>query len=108
MEENDIQLTSIWGKWWEPIRKWFYPIWLLYELSIRFNDYALAVHQYIMVQQNYLGEITIQIFAVFFGIVTFIICTSYLTVPTCLTLYKFFTKNDSTSTRFEQKTKKYF
>ncbi|KZS41070.1 hypothetical protein AWE51_23225 [Aquimarina aggregata] len=108
MEENNKQLKSIWGVWWEPIRKWFYPAWLLYEVSIRFYNYSIAVHQFIMEQQNYLGEIIIQILAVFLSIVTFIICSFYLTIPTCLTLYRFFTKNNFASNTFEQKIKKYF
>jgi len=36
MEEQNLQLKSIWGKWWEPIRKWFYPAWLIYETTVRF------------------------------------------------------------------------
>ncbi len=108
MEDNNKPLKSIWGKWWEPIRKWFYPVWLLYELSIRFYDYATDVHQYIMEQQNYLGEITTQALAIFLAIATFIICSFYLIVPTCLTLYKFFAKNNTTSNKIEKKIKRYF
>jgi hypothetical protein len=108
MEENNKQLKSIWGKWWEPIRKWFYSAWLLYELSIRFYDYAVSVHQYIMEQQSYLAEIYIQPIAIFLSVATFIICSFYLTIPTCFILYRFFTKNNFTNKTFENKIKKYF
>jgi hypothetical protein len=60
MEENNKQLKSIWGKWWEPIRKWFYPAWLLYELTVRFYENAIAVYNYFIEKQDsfdsYLGE----------------------------------------------------
>lgn len=89
MEENKLQ-KSIFGAWWEPIRKWFYPTWLCYEISIRFYDYAIATHNYFIAQEDYLGEIITQILAFFCSVATFIICTFYLTVPACFTLYMFF------------------
>jgi len=112
MEEKNKQLTSIFGKRWEPIRKWFYPIWLLYELSIRFHHYALAVAGSFKERQdyltNYLGEMGTHSLTVFFSVATFIICTAFLTVPTCFLLYKFFKIENLTATQFEKKIKKYF
>lgn len=112
MEEKDIQLKSIFGKWWEPVRKWFYPTWLLYELSIRFYDYAKAVLNYFIEYQeyfaSYLGVGGSQITAVLCSVATFIICTFFLTVPSCYMLYYFFNRENLTATSFELKLKKYF
>lgn len=112
MEDKNKQLKSIYGKWWEPVRKWFYPTWLFYELSIRFYDYALAVYNYILEQQDYfasyIGEIGTQISAFLFAITTFIICTAFLTVPVFFVLYKFFKTENLTVTTFEVSIKKYF
>ncbi|CAM3936840.1 MULTISPECIES: hypothetical protein [Flavobacterium] len=112
MEEKNKQLKSVWGKWWEPIRKWFYPNWLLYELSIRFYDYSIDVHNYFTDQQDYfasfIGEFGTQALAIFCSVATFVICTFFLTVFTCFVLYKFFKIENLTNTRFEEKTKKYF
>ena len=92
MEERNKQLHSIWGKWWVPIRKWFYPSWLLYETSYRFYDYAESVHPYVI---NQLEGIEV-------------ICTVFLTVPACFLLYCFFTTKNVTGTTFEGKVKVYF
>ncbi|GAA4303446.1 hypothetical protein [Aestuariibaculum suncheonense] len=111
MEEKNEQLKSIWGKWWEPIRKWFYPSWLFYELSIQFYVYSTDVHNYFIEQQDcftsFIGEIGTQILALFSGVVTFVICTIFLTIPACFILYKFFKIENLTSTLFEEKMKKY-
>lgn len=108
MGENTKQLESIWGKWWEPIRKWFYPTWCIYEVSIRFYDYSQSIYVYFIEQQNHLGEINAQILAVFFSFISFAICTLYLTIPSCFTLYKLFKEYNLTNTKFEQKIKKIF
>ncbi len=107
MKEKNKQLKSVWGKWWESIRKWFYPAWLLYELSVRFYDYSEATYHY-FIAQNYIDELGLQILAIFCSAVTFIICSLFLTVPTCFILYKFFKSGNLTDTPFEDKTKKYF
>lgn len=112
MEKYNKKNTSIYGKWWQPIRKWFYPTWLAYELSIRFYDYAISIHNYFLEWQNYftayIREIGIPILAIFCSLATFIICTAFLTLPTCFVLYKFFALNNLTQTQFEEKIKKYF
>lgn len=112
MEENNKQLKSIWGKWWEPIRKWFYPAWLLYELTVRFYENAIAVYNYFIEKQDsfdsYLGEIGTQTLAVFCSVATFVICTFFLTASTCFILYKFFKIENLTDTKFERKLKIYF
>lgn len=112
MEEKNSQLKSIIGKWWESVRKWFYPTWLLYELSIRFYDYAIAVHSYFIGRQNYfasyIGEVGCQISAIFFGLATFIICTAFLTLPASFLLYTFFRTKNLTTNHFEDQIKKYF
>lgn len=112
MEEKDKQLKSIFGKWWQPVRKWFYPTWLLYELSIRFYDYAIAVFNYLIENQeyfaSYIGKVGSQISAVFCSVVTFIVCTAFLTLPACFLLYTFFKTENLTATQFEYQIKKYF
>ncbi|WP_271782419.1 hypothetical protein [Aquimarina algiphila] len=108
MEENNEQSKSIWGKWWIPFRKWFYPVWLVYEVSIRFYEYSLSVHIYFIEQQKYVGQIGAQTLAIFCSIATFVICTFYLTVPACFTLFKLFKEDDLTGSRFEQLMKKFF
>lgn len=110
MEEKSKQVKSVWGKWWELIRKLFYPTWLFYELTIRFYDYSIDVHNYFTEQQHYLtfGEITTQFLAIFCGVLTFVVCTFFLTIPACYILYKFFKIENLTNSRFEEKMKKYF
>lgn len=106
--EKRKQLKSIWGKGWQSIRKWFYSTWLIYETSIRFYDYGQSVHGYFINQQDYLGEVGAQVLAIFFGLATFTICTFFLTLPTCLLLYKFFQTKNLTGTLFEESIKTYF
>ncbi len=112
MEENKIQLQSIWGKWWEPIRKWFYPAWLVYETSIRFYDYALSVHHYFKTQQDflsaYIGEIGAQILNAFFSFSTFAICSAFLTIPASIALYQYFQVAKATNSPLESKLKTIF
>lgn len=108
MKENNKELKSIWGKWWIPIRKWFYPVWLIYETSIRFFNYAQAVHIYFIEQQNYIGKISAQIVAIFCSISTFAICTLFLTLPACFILYHFFKIVNLSNTHFEEKIKNIF
>ena len=108
MKEKNKELQSIWGKRWIPIRKWFYPGWLIYETSTRFYDYAQAVHIYFIEQQNYIGTISTQTVAIFCGISTFAICTLFLTVPACFILYYFFKTVNLSNTPFEEKIKYIF
>lgn len=112
MGESKKVLKSIWGKWWVPIRKWFYLIWLLYETSIRFYVYAQSVHDYVICQQqdltSYIGETGTQSLAFFCSVSTFVICTFFLTVPTCFLLYKFFKTENLTYTMFEETIKPLF
>ncbi|PKH52376.1 hypothetical protein CXF68_17475 [Tenacibaculum sp. Bg11-29] len=107
MEEKNKQLKSVWGKWWESIRKWFYPIWLLYELSIKFYNYSETTYYY-FIAQNYISEQGLQILAIFCSVASFIICNFFLTLPACFILYKFFKIENLTNTQFENKIKKYF
>lgn len=100
MEEKNKQIHSIWGKWWEPIRKWFYPAWLIYETSYRFYEYSISTY-------NYFGETGNHVLAITTSIATFIICTAFLTVPTCFVLYKFFKIDDLTKSLFEEKMKRF-
>ncbi|WP_298504216.1 hypothetical protein [uncultured Maribacter sp.] len=107
MEEQNTQLTSIWGKWWVPIRKWFYSAWLIYETTVRFYDYSEATYLF-FITENYMGALGSQIVAMFCSIVTFAICSFFLTVPTAFILYKFFKIENLSGTQFESKIKKYF
>lgn len=108
MEGNTIQLRSIWGKWWEPIRKWFYPAWLLYETTIRFYDYAISTHRYFITQQNTFGEAGAQALSILGSIGTFLVCFGFLTIPGCIALFKFFKSGKVDRTSFEENIKKYF
>ena len=112
MEENTNQLKSIWGPWWEPLRKWFYPAWLLYELTVRFYTYALEVYTYFInptsIVSSLIGAIGTQTIAILSGVITFVACTAFLTLSACFTLYTFFTTFNLTNSRFEANIKKYF
>jgi len=112
MEEKNNQVELILGKWWRPIRKWFYPAWLSYEISIRFYTYAQSVHIYVVAQQDYIasyiGEIGAPSLIVFCSVATFSICTFFLTAPSCFVLFKFFKTDNLTGTQFEEKIKKFF
>ncbi|MBD8489724.1 hypothetical protein IFO69_13285 [Echinicola sp. CAU 1574] len=110
MEENYRQLAPIWGSQWQAVRKWFYPAWLIYETSYRFYDYSISVYKYIEGYQEsvfpILGETGTPILAAFCGMVTFAICTFFLTVPSSFMLYTFFKEDNLTETRFEEKLKR--
>ncbi len=112
MEVKNTQLKSIWGKWWEPIRKWFYPTWLIYETSFRFYEYGHAVHAYLIALPHYsaskIVEIGLPTLAVFCGFLTFAVCTLFLTLPASYLLYQFFKQDNLSQSRFEQKLKKLF
>ncbi|UZD22604.1 hypothetical protein PBT90_04115 [Algoriphagus halophytocola] len=111
MEENK-QPISIWGKYWEPIRKWFYPSWLAYEVTVRFYDYSKAVYHFFTKQQDFIavsiGKLGSQTLAIFSSLATFAICTAYLTIPACFALYQFFKKENLTGAAFETKLKTWF
>lgn len=101
MEEIKIPLQSIWGKWWVPIRKWFYPLWLAYETLVRFYYYAESTHNYFYeLSRPFLGAIS--------GIVVFTICTAFLTLPACFVLYQFFSTENLSGNPIETKFKPYF
>ena len=112
MEEKNNPQKSIFGKRWQTVRIWFYPIWLLYELSIRFYDYAIAAQNHFIELQARsalnLGKIGTNTLAMFCSVSTFIVCTAFLTVPSCFVLYKFFKIENLTTSQFEAKLKKYF
>lgn len=112
MEENNKQMPSIFGKWWVPVRKWFYPAWLVYELSLRFYGYSLGVQNYFMNHYDYLssflGHSGTSIITAFCVAATFILCFLFLTLPAGYVLYYFFKQENVTATRFEPKLKKYF
>lgn len=100
MEVQHIQKRTIWGNRWEPLRKWVYPAWLLYELSYRFCQYAMDTYKYI-------DEISTQTLAVSGAVLVFLICTAFLTVSSCFILFRFFKKENLTQTSFEVLTKRY-
>ena len=110
--ENNTKAYSIFGKWWMPIRKWFYPFWLFYELSIRFYGYTISVNDYFIDEQVFYAstysEMGLQILALISSLSTYIICTAFLTVPACLVLHYFFKIENLTGTNFEIKAKRYF
>lgn len=110
MEELQNQSQSIFGKWWLPIRIWFYPAWLLYELSIRFYGYALDIYHYIFKNLEFIFpdiNLTLtQITAGSFAFIAFAICFVYLTVPACYILFLFFKRGNLTKSKFELKLKK--
>ncbi|WP_136482850.1 hypothetical protein [Cognatitamlana onchidii] len=107
MEDLNSHQKSVFGSWWEAIRKWFYPAWLIYETSLRFYEYAFGVSNYFINQHERIGELFAQILAITSGVATFLICTFYLTLPASITLFKFF-KEDKLTNPFLRKIKKYF
>ncbi|TYA84389.1 hypothetical protein [Seonamhaeicola marinus] len=110
MEAQNKQLESIWGKWWEPLRKWFYPAWLIYETFIRFYSYSEDVYNYLLNKQelivSYIGKIGAQILSLFCTSLTFLICIVFLTVPTSFVLFRFFKSYNMTGTKLENRFKK--
>lgn len=109
MEENSKHKYPIWGKWWASFRKWFYPVWLAYESSIRFYEYAVAAHSYCIDQQdflsNYIGKFGTHALGIFCGAASFAICSLYLTLPACLAIFRFFKEESLTNTVLEEKLK---
>lgn len=109
MEENNKQPRSIWGAWWEPIRKWFYPGWLVYEITVRFYEYTKSIYHFFTIHQDYIaayiGKIGTQILTVFSSSVTFAVCTAFLTIPACFAVYHFFKTENLTGSPFEEKFK---
>lgn len=108
MEDYKEQQKPILGVWWQAIRVWFYPLWLIYETSIRFYDYSLGVHSYFIEQQYFIGETFSKILAITCGLATFLICTFYLTLPASFSLYKFFKGELPISNPLIHKIKSYF
>lgn len=112
MKEKNHEQASIWGKWWLPVRKWFYSIWLGYELTTRFYEYALSVHSYFQSEHDYLaaqmGNMGHQLLDLFCSVSTFVVCTIYLTIPACYVLFRFFQEKKPTQTRFEARFKRIF
>lgn len=110
MEKQQKKTTSIWGSWWMSIRKWFYLSWFVYEVSIRFYDYSIAVYFYFNDYLNNsvasLSEIGFQILAIISSFLTFTVCTVFLTVPICFLIFEFFKTTNLTNTLFEQKLKR--
>ncbi|WP_417602553.1 hypothetical protein [Owenweeksia hongkongensis] len=96
----NIQQKSIWGKWWIPIRKWFYTLWLAYETTMRFYEYALSTEHYF----DALGYPTLAIIS---SVISFVICAAFLTFPACFILYKFFDTSNLTGTSLEARLKPY-
>lgn len=108
MEGNKLELKSIWGKWWEPKRKWIYPTWLAYETTVRFYDYACSAYQYFINQQDNIGKVAAQVLSILGSVSTFVICFAFLTIPGCFALFKFFKSEKTYHTSFESQIKKYF
>lgn len=108
MEGKESQLKSIWGKWWEPNRKWFYPAWLLYETTVHFYDYAFSAYQFFINQQDGIGEVAAQALSILGSLGTFVICFAFLTIPASLALFKFFKPEGTGNSSFEIEIKKYF
>jgi hypothetical protein len=108
MEDLIKKQQSIFGRWWTAIRRWFYPAWLIYETSFRFYDYSVSVINYFIEHQDFFGEATTQVLAIFCGLATFLLCTFYLTVPSSFTLYKFFKDEKSTTNPLIINIKRYF
>lgn len=106
------QRKSIWGMWWEPFRKWFYPAWLIYEISVRFYDYSTEVHNYFRKNHSeivlFTGEVGAQVLDALSSSITFIGCSVFLTIPASLALHQFFKTENLTGTRFEGKMKPIF
>ncbi|SFS93158.1 hypothetical protein SAMN04487906_2174 [Zhouia amylolytica] len=111
MEATNKQLTSIWGPWWVPVRRWFYPAWLIYETSCRFYNYSIDVYLYIHHSQGgittYIGDTATQVLAILGGLATFLICTAFLTAPTSFILFKFFEKEGLTGSILETQIKRF-
>ncbi len=112
MEELNTQLHSIWGTWWEPVRKWFYPLWLIYETSVRFYDYAIGVHLYFTEHQSsissYIGDAGAYILCIVCSVLTFAICSAFLTLPGSYLLFKLFKVDNLTHSVIEEKLKPIF
>ena len=110
MEKYNKKTKSIWGSWWMSIRKWFYLLWLIYEVSIRFYDYSLEVYHFFTQHQknivSFISEPGFHILAILSSFLTFAICTIFLTVPICFVLYQFFKTTNLTNTLLEEKLKR--
>ena len=107
MEENSNKLKSIWGSWWEPVRKWFYPAWLIYETTVRFYAYTIQVHDSIIDLKFHSSDSFVQITAILAGVITFAICFAFLTVPASIALFRFFKSEKITTRSLERKLKTY-
>ena len=107
---NKNQKHSIWGKWWEPFRKWIYPTWLGFEISMQFYDYTQYIHNFFEKHYDditpYIGEIGAKTLDIFCSSATFLSCSVFLTAPACYTLYKFFKEDNLTNTKIEEKIKR--
>lgn len=112
MEDLNSQLHSIWGTLWEPVRKWFYPFWLIYETSVRFYNYAVGVQVYFSEQHTsisaYIGDVGAYILGLVCSVLTFVICSAFLTLPGSYLLFKLFKVDNLTKSVYEEKLKPIF
>lgn len=90
MQKDSAIPTSIYGKAWANFRKWFYAAWLIYETVFRFYDYAHSTYTFTLEQTDRFGSLTSEVLATSSGLLCFLICAFFLTVPTTYLIFTFF------------------
>lgn len=97
---------SFGGKNWTRDRKWIIPLWITFEVSIRFYGYSNIVHNFFEKHQNviipYIGEIGVQILGILCGTALFLFNTVLVTIPACFSIYIFYKRGSLTGTKIEE------
>lgn len=106
----DNAAYSIWGGIWTKFRKWFYPLWLGYELNRNFIGYSSHAGRFISNYSTYL-ELVLDpwiIKVLYFVVPVFIYvnCHFFLTVPACWGLVYFLSHTSISRTKLEEKLKR--
>ncbi|MBA7658723.1 hypothetical protein ES703_66682 [subsurface metagenome] len=108
LQHDQNMPKSVWGKQWTRDRKWVIPAWFIYEASMRFYDYAFAVHNYIEKRHvPYIGEVGMRTLGALSSGVVFLVCSAFLVIPGCFALYIFFKKETLTGTKLEERIKRF-
>ncbi|NVK03444.1 MAG: hypothetical protein HWD92_01420 [Flavobacteriia bacterium] len=111
MANTAFSIPSFFGPYWSKFRKWFYPAWLVYETTVRFLAYSSDVSSYFTAQSDAIAEwsgaVGASIITTSSSVLTFLVCSAFLTVPAAYLLYAFFNTQNLTSSSIESKFKYY-
>lgn len=94
MDDRIIITRSFYGSWWTSFRKYFYTAWFVYEISLRFYDYALDTQNFILMNVSFHSNDQSIWLGMVLGGLTFVVCLFFLGYPGAIAIYKYFSKTE--------------